>query len=116
MQPNAFDTTRKGFKGRDRGMQLIPKIRQRNSNGSSVPISDRRLEILLHFLFRACHQLESGDPLRLGEGAGLTTADDPSMIETVTWPETGAPYEHAGFGRYSNDAKNGQTEFFSRTL
>lgn len=41
---------------------------------------------------------------------------DPSLIEVKTWPETGAPYEHAGFGRFSNDAKNAQTEFFRRTL
>jgi len=41
---------------------------------------------------------------------------EPGLIESVTWEETGAPYEHAGFGRHSNDAKNAQTEFFSRTL
>jgi hypothetical protein len=39
---------------------------------------------------------------------------DPSMIELVSWPETGAPDEHLGFGRYSNDAKNAQTAFFQR--
>lgn len=41
---------------------------------------------------------------------------DPSQIESTTWPQTGAPSEHAGFGRVSNDAKNLQTEFLSRTL
>jgi len=41
---------------------------------------------------------------------------DPSLIELVTWPETGAPEEHIGFGRFSNDAKNTQTEFFKRHL
>jgi dienelactone hydrolase len=41
---------------------------------------------------------------------------DESMIELVTWPETGAPYEHLGFGRVSNDAKNTQTAFLKRRL
>ena len=41
---------------------------------------------------------------------------DPSMVELITWPETGAPYEHAGFGRVANDAKNAQVAFFERWL
>lgn len=41
---------------------------------------------------------------------------DPSMVQLVTWPETGAPNEHAGFGRVANDAKNLQTDFFARWL
>lgn len=41
---------------------------------------------------------------------------DPGLIEVTTWPETGAPEEHLGFGRFSNDAKNLQTEFLSRHL
>jgi dienelactone hydrolase len=41
---------------------------------------------------------------------------DPSMIEIRTWPETGAPQEHAGFGRFANDAKNAQVEFLARRL
>ncbi len=41
---------------------------------------------------------------------------DPAMVEDLTWPETGAPQEHSGFGRQSNDAKNAQTEFFRRHL
>jgi len=41
---------------------------------------------------------------------------DPSLIEFTTWPETGAPDEHVGFGRVSNDAKNLQTDFLSRSL
>ncbi|MFO0786158.1 MAG: prolyl oligopeptidase family serine peptidase [Phycisphaerales bacterium] len=41
---------------------------------------------------------------------------DPAMIEMVTWPETGAPQEHIGFGRFSNDAKNTQTAFLARNL
>jgi len=41
---------------------------------------------------------------------------DPSLIEFRTWPETGAPSEHAGFGRYASDAKTIQTEFLARAL
>jgi dienelactone hydrolase len=41
---------------------------------------------------------------------------DPAQIELITWPETGAPYEHAGFGRVANDAKNAQVAFFERWL
>lgn len=41
---------------------------------------------------------------------------DESKIQLVSWPETGAPNEHAGFGRVANDAKNLQLEFFQRWL
>lgn len=41
---------------------------------------------------------------------------DAAMIEVMTWPQTGAPQEHAGFGRVANDAKNAQVEFLKRTL
>jgi len=45
-------------------------------------------------------------------GAGA----DPGLIELRTWPETGAPGEHAGFGRFSSQAKAIQTEFLARCL
>jgi dienelactone hydrolase len=41
---------------------------------------------------------------------------DPDLIRLVTWPTTGAPDEHIGFGRVSNEAKNLQTEFLRRNL
>lgn len=41
---------------------------------------------------------------------------DSSTAQLVTWPETGAPFEHAGFGRVANEAKNVQTDFFVRCL
>lgn len=40
----------------------------------------------------------------------------PETVEFVVWPESGAPDEHAGFGRHSNDAKNRQVEFLRRHL
>ena len=39
-----------------------------------------------------------------------------SMIELATWDSTGSPEEHAGFGRFSNDAKNLQTAFLAKHL
>lgn len=39
-----------------------------------------------------------------------------AWIESQTWPTTGAPEEHVGFGRVSNDAKNIQTAFLARHL
>lgn len=41
---------------------------------------------------------------------------DPSLIETLTWPKTGAPMEHLGFGRKTNEAKTRQTEFLATHL
>lgn len=42
--------------------------------------------------------------------------DDPNQIELVVYDETGAPYEHAGFGRMAADAKDRQRDFLVRTL
>jgi len=41
---------------------------------------------------------------------------DPGLVELRTWPQTGAPQEHAGFGRFGNDAKNLQVGFLARHL
>lgn len=41
---------------------------------------------------------------------------DPASVELVTWPETGAPDEHSGFGKFSNDAKNTQADFLRKHL
>ena len=41
---------------------------------------------------------------------------DPASIEVMTFPSTGAPQEHVGFGKFSNETKNAQTAFFARTL
>lgn len=41
---------------------------------------------------------------------------DPEMIELKTWPETGAPSEHAGFGKVASEAKNLQVEFLKSHL
>lgn len=38
------------------------------------------------------------------------------LAKLITWESTGAPYEHAGFGRHANDAKNLQLEFFQQHL
>jgi len=41
---------------------------------------------------------------------------DPSMVEFVVFEETGAPFEHAGFGRMAAEVKNRQTAFFVEHL
>jgi hypothetical protein len=40
----------------------------------------------------------------------------PSMIEVRTWPTTGAPDEHSGFGKVASEAKVVLVEFVCRTL
>ncbi len=40
----------------------------------------------------------------------------PDLVRFITWPTTGAPREHLGFGQFSNEAKNLQTEFLARAL
>jgi alpha-beta hydrolase superfamily lysophospholipase len=52
---------------------------------------------------------------RLREHFGARGAS-PDAVEVHTWPETGAPAEHLGFGRFSNEAKNLQTDFLARHL
>lgn len=41
---------------------------------------------------------------------------DPALVEFKTWPTTGAPQEHSGFGRVSHEAKTLQAEFLTRWL
>lgn len=37
-------------------------------------------------------------------------------VELASWPVTGAPQEHLGFGRFANEAKNKQVEFLREEL
>jgi len=46
----------------------------------------------------------------------ITSGSDPSLIQVKTWPTTGAPQEHSGFGRVSAEAKTIQTDFLSQHL
>jgi alpha-beta hydrolase superfamily lysophospholipase len=41
---------------------------------------------------------------------------DPEIIELKSWPTTGAPSEHAGFGKMASEAKSLQVEFLVRHL
>jgi dipeptidyl aminopeptidase/acylaminoacyl peptidase len=41
---------------------------------------------------------------------------DPMLIELIAYEETGAPFEHAGFGRLAADAKEKQRNFFRKWL
>jgi dienelactone hydrolase len=42
--------------------------------------------------------------------------DDPMLIDMIAYEQTGAPFEHAGFGRMAADAKEKQRDFFRRWL
>ncbi len=42
--------------------------------------------------------------------------ENPNLIDLVTYDRTGAPFEHAGFGRHTADAKERQRAFFVRYL
>lgn len=41
---------------------------------------------------------------------------DPELVQLVSWPETGAPQEHNGFGRVAAEAKTLQVEFLTKWL
>lgn len=43
-------------------------------------------------------------------------AAPPEWLMLKTWPETGAPDEHSGFGRVAAEAKTVQTEFLTKWL
>jgi hypothetical protein len=43
-------------------------------------------------------------------------ADPDALLTLKTWPETGAPSEHAGFGKVAAEAKSLQVEFLSKWL
>ncbi len=49
-------------------------------------------------------------------GRYVEAGADSALIELKTWADTGAPAEHVGFGRVSNDAKNLATDFLIRHL
>ncbi len=72
----------------------IPLFALHNEGDEMVPIGGQRLFI---------DQLKSH---YVDRGA------DSNLIELNTFVDTGAPSEHAGFGRYANDAKNLQLAFF----
>lgn len=44
------------------------------------------------------------------------TGADPASIALLTWPATGAPLEHNGFGLRANDAKTAHVDFLTRLL
>ncbi|MGV6814981.1 MAG: alpha/beta hydrolase family protein [Phycisphaerales bacterium] len=75
------------------GFRPIPILALHNEGDTMVPIAGQRV-----FLERLKDHYQ-----KLGA--------DPEMIRLHTFEDTGAPQEHAGFGRYANDAKNMQLAF-----
>jgi hypothetical protein len=76
----------------------IPLLALHNEGDEMVPVSIQR-----SFLARLRDHYQS-------QGA------DPDLIELRTFTDTGAPQEHAGFGRHANEAKNVQVAFLERIL
>jgi len=75
------------------GFRPIPLLALHNEGDEMVPIEGQR-----KFLDRLKDHYRS-------KGA------DPELITLHTFGETGAPMEHAGFGKFNNEAKNLQLEF-----
>jgi len=75
------------------GFRPIPLLALHNEGDEMVPIGGQRV-----FLDRLRAHYQS-------QGA------DPKLIEMHTFVDSGAPAEHAGFGRFANDAKNLQLAF-----
>ncbi len=75
------------------GFRPIPLLALHNEGDEMVPIDGQR-----HFLgqLRSHYQAHSADP---------------EMIDLKTFENTGAPSEHAGFGKFANDAKNTQLAY-----
>lgn len=80
------------------GFRPIPILAMHSEADAMVPIEGQR-----RFL----------DTLR---AKYLTKGAPSSWIRLQTWPTTGAPQEHAGFGRVATEAKTIQTEFFAECL
>lgn len=80
------------------GFKPIPLLALHNVGDQMVPIGGQRV-----FLETLRSHYES-------KGA------NPEIVELQTFSETGAPQEHAGFGKFANDAKNMQLAFIKRVL
>lgn len=80
------------------GFTPIPLLALHNEGDAMVPVVGQR-----RFL----------DMLRAHY---LSIGADPGLVDLHTFSESGAPQEHAGFGRYANDAKNLQLAFIKRVL
>jgi dienelactone hydrolase len=80
------------------GFRPIPLLALHNEGDAMVPVSIQRAFLA-----------------RLGDHYS-TRGADPGLIELHTFSDTGAPMEHAGFGRHANDAKNLQLAFLERVL
>lgn len=80
------------------GFRPIPLLAMHSEADQMVPIEGQR-----RFL----------DALRTKY---LTKGSPSSWIRLQTWPTTGAPQEHSGFGRVATEAKTIQTEFLANCL
>lgn len=76
----------------------VPLLALHSETDQWVPFAAQR-----NFIDRLCdHYREQGA--------------DPALVELKTWASTGAPFEHAGFGKFGPQAKDVQVEFLVRHL
>ena len=80
------------------GFRPIPLLALHSESDRVVPVALQR-----YFLKRLGEHYE-------------TMGVSQSLIELKTWPQTGAPEEHNGFGKMGNEAKNAQVDFLVRHL
>ena len=78
------------------GFRPVPLLALHNEGDEMVPIDGQRLFI---------EQLKAHY-----QSQGV----DPDLIVLNTFVDTGAPSEHAGFGKFANDAKNMQLAFLKK--
>lgn len=50
------------------------------------------------------------------DAGGVEVTGGANLIQIRTWPQTGAPDEHIGFGTVANEAKNAGTAFLAASL
>jgi dienelactone hydrolase len=78
------------------GFRPIPLLALHNEGDEMIPIAGQR-----RFIKRLrSHYQDEGS--------------DPELIQIQTFSSSGAPAEHAGFGRFANDAKNIQLAFLKK--
>lgn len=78
--------------------QFVPLLALHSEADEWIPVSGQRLFIEFLQSWYRMHNASSG------------------LVRLHTWPTTGAPHEHLGFGRVSNEAKNLQVDFLRSCL
>jgi dienelactone hydrolase len=127
---DGFDGSRLGVGGMSAGgmATLVRMCRPHPFRCASVEAATGSWESQLHrpmFEHRAASEIAARDPMinledwtevPLQAMHARERYEHPEHIELIVFEETGAPYEHAGFGRFAATAKEAQVAFFQRWL